>query len=426
MTNTANIKKVLVVLSPDLIRPDKPMESALIRRAVSLAKNTGCELELFHACYDDRPDYGLFTSDEERQNERERLTGKDATRLSEMAVRLKNECAEVRYEVRWDYPRVDAILRKIAQARPDIVMKQAREHSFHLGIATNTDWELARRSPVHIWFVNDDIDDINRVVAAVGHQGVNSTDVTRSADYELFRVAGFVRDTFEADIYPVNAYHTPVMPAFIDSVGMAVVPTQDQQKLRSETVKHHSVAVKALVKHFNISVDNVHISEGQPSKVISDVTKAVNADMIVMGARNIGRLERMVSSVTVEPVLSEMNCDVLVVKDRDISSVPKAASNPSHGIPKYDLEHAIIDPDDTFESPQQVANVSEISIGLRERILQAWEYDVRAEMEAENEGGAIRDFNANTLDQITSAKEVLKMKQEKSADESTRLSKKSA
>jgi|GEM_PF-5628293 len=32
MSKMANIKKVLVILSPDLIKTDKPMESALIRR----------------------------------------------------------------------------------------------------------------------------------------------------------------------------------------------------------------------------------------------------------------------------------------------------------------------------------------------------------------------------------------------------------
>ena len=46
-------------------------------------------------------------------------------------MRLKDEGVNVRYDVRWDYPRVDAILRKTARADPDLVMKQSREHSFH-------------------------------------------------------------------------------------------------------------------------------------------------------------------------------------------------------------------------------------------------------------------------------------------------------
>ena len=423
MTYKAKIKKVLVVLSPDLIRPDKPMESALIRRAISLAKITGCELELFHVCYDGSLDYGFFTSDEERQRERDRLTNKDATRLAEMAMRLKNECTNVRCEVCWEHPRADAILRKIAQAGPDLVMKQARERSFYVGMTTNTDWEIARRSPAHIWFVNEDIDDINRVVAAVGNQGGDPADITTAADYDLFRTAGLIRDIFNAAIYPVNAYQLPATPALVEvGAEMAVAATKDQQKLRTETIEQHSGAVKALAKHFNIAKANLYICEGQPNDVISEITKAVNADMIVMGARNIGRLERLVGSVTVEPVLSETSSDILVVRERDLSRVPDAAPSPIYGMPQYDLEHAITDPEGTFESPQEVANVSDLSIGLRKRILQAWEFDIRAEMAEENEGGPVKGIDVNALDKISSAKALLEMSSKSSGDRPSMLS----
>jgi hypothetical protein len=46
--------------------------------------------------------------------------------------------------------------------------------------------------------------------------------------------------------------------------------------------------------------------------------------MIVMGANSIGRLERLVSSVTVEPVMTETETDILVVRERDDIRVPAA------------------------------------------------------------------------------------------------------
>lgn len=195
-----------------------------------------------------------------------------------------------------------------------------------------------------------------------------------------------------------------------------------QQKMRGETVKQHSGAVKAISKYFNISSGNVRICEGRPNKVIPDVAKSVNADLIVMGAENIGRMERVVNSVTVEPVMSETSCDILIIRDGDASNVPDAASSPAYGIPRYDLEYAIIHPEETFESPLRVAHIAEISIELRKRILQAWEYDVRASMEEENEGGPVRDIDVNTLDEIVSAKALLEMKQETAGSEPVRLS----
>ena len=74
-----NIKKALVVLSPDLIRPDKPEQSPLIQRAVELAKTTGCELELFHVCYDSGLEHQLFESNAKLERQQKKLTDRDAT-----------------------------------------------------------------------------------------------------------------------------------------------------------------------------------------------------------------------------------------------------------------------------------------------------------------------------------------------------------
>lgn len=429
MTYKAKINKVLVVLSPDLIRPDKPMQSTLIKRAVALAKITECELELFHTCFDASLEEGLLTSKEGLDYERNKLIDQDATRLAEMATRMKNECVDVKHEVRWDYPRTDAILRKIAQANPDLVLKQAREHSYLLGISSNTDWELARRSPAHVWFVNEEVRGIDRIVAAVGNKFGDPADITTAADYDLLRMAGMVRDTFKAEIYPVNAFQIPRMAVPNAAIAGAITPVElstIKQPDRAKVVKMHKSVVSALARYFNIKTDNVHICEGKAQDVIPGVANAVNADLIVMGAQSIGRLERLISSVTVEPVMSESRCDIFVVRERDLERVPDAEKTPVYGIAQYDLQRAIINPEDTFESAKQVARLSELSVELRQRILQSWEYDIRAEMDEVDEGGPVGDIDYKALDEILAAKSLLKMKEKKSGNGNSTLNRMSA
>jgi hypothetical protein len=108
--------------------------------------------------------------------------------------------------------------------------------------------------------------------------------------------------------------------------------------------------------------------------------------------------------------MANAGCDILIVRGEITDDVPGVAKRTAKGEPRYDLEYAITHPDDTFESPQQVANLSEISVDLRKRILQAWEYDIRAEMREQNEGGPVREVDADALDQILSAKALLDMK----------------
>lgn len=408
MTNHTELAKVLVVLSPDLIRPDDPADSVLISRAIDLAKATGCELELFHACFDSLVDYQVFTSEDERRKQREAITDRDATLLAEMATRLSDEGVKVSHEVRWDYPRTDAILRKIAESQPDMVMKQSREHSYLLGITSNTDWDLARRSPVHVWLVSDKTTSMNRIVAAVGNQPGDVTDITTAADYELFRTAGTVARGFGARIFPVNAFQTVGTHAYLVSAGAVAPPvpalSADRQMMAKQLERHES-AVQALAQYFHIDADNVRVREGHPSEVITSVASELDADLIVMGARSMSRLERMVRSVTVEPVMADADCDILVVRDEDKRNTVASVRKPTvRGVPRYDVEKAVVDPQNTFHSPADVAEMTEISVDLRHRILQAWEYDIRAALAEENEGGPVRDVDAGALNDIREAR----------------------
>lgn len=416
MIHRANINTLLVVLNQDLIWSGESKQSPLIERAASLARRTGCEIELFHACYDGGLENQLFTPGTDLERLREDFADRYAPALADIATRLKNEGIAVRYEVQWDTPRTDAILRKIAQAKPDIVMKQGREHSFVLGITSNTDWDLARRSPANVWLVNDDVESIERIMAAVGNKVGGPGDITTSADYDLLRMAGLIAEPFEAEIYPVNAYQVCEPRSLIAGLDGAVTPAPEidqEDRRRAQLVKQHSGAVKALAQYFRIPKDNVHIREGHPTQVIPDVADSVGADLIVMGASNISRLERMITSVTVEPVMANSNADILIVRERKFASEQNVADSESLGLPKYDLERAIVSPAATFESPQDVANLPGTSVELRQRILQAWEYDIRAEMVEETEGGLARDIDVDALDEIYSAKAVLDIQQKK-------------
>ena len=416
MTYKERIKKALVVLSPDLIKPDNPRESSLIQRALMLAEKTGCELELFHICYDGGLEDRLLSSNADLERERTQLTDRDATMVAEIATRMKSAGVNVHHEVRWDSPRTDAILRKVAQSRPDIVLKQSREHGFVLGITSNTDWDLVRRSPAHVWLVSDEISDINRIVAAVGNKYGDPGDITTAADYDLLRTAGLIGELCQSDIFPVNAYQVGEAQNFVAGIGgpvATVASASEQERMRAQVVKQHKGSVRAIAQYFNIPKENVYVREGHPNDVITQVAASVDADMIVMGAKSISRLERLISSVTVEPVMADSNTDVLIIREKDTASVPNSTEVPLFGVPRLDLESAITNPEKTFDSPQEVANLPDISVELRKRILQAWEYDIRAEMAEENEGGPARDVDINALDEIFSAKAFLEINQEK-------------
>ena len=423
MNDDATLNKALVVLSPDLVRPDKPEDSILMQRAVALARATGCELELFHVCYDSGLEDGLLRSGQELRREKRQFIDEQATRVAELAANLARQSVRVSHETRWDHPRIDAILRKVGKSSPDVVMKQAREHSYILGIASNADWELARRSSAHVWLVNDDTADIDRIVAAIGCQSPQGEDNEAISDSALLQSADFLANAYGAAVYAVNAFQLPISPGVVAGpTGTATaIPLLDNKELRESTVKRHSDYMRALVQRFDIPINHVRIREGPPDSVVPDVAEEVAADLIVLGARNIGRLERLVTQVTVEPVMSRTRGDIFVVRDSAPPALPEAVTRPLRGRPTFSLDRALVDPEDSFESPQEVASLSEVSLDLRQRILQAWEYDIRAEMAKENEGGPTGDIAINDLEDILAAKEVLEMKKKRQSGQGRTL-----
>ena len=418
MKSEARNRKILVIVGPELLEAAAPMESALLQRAVMLARATGYEIELFHAAFDSALEYQLFKSEEEIDRRRRMVLDRDATRLAEIAAWLVKDGFKAGHEVRWDYPRTDAILKKIAHAKPEFVMKHQDEHGFLLGITTNTDWELARRSTADLWLVHEESDSIDPILAAVGNRSGEPGEIAGATDRRLLETAVRLGRSCEARVLAVNAYELPDVSSFVANVGGTVMPVQsakEQEETRKQILASHEQYVKGLTDKFRIDESDLYIREGHPGSVIPEVAEQAGAGLIVMGANSISRLERIVRPVTVEPVMAEAECDILVIREDQAETAVAESDKPLTGVPRHDLEHAITHPDATFESPQQVANLSDVSIDLRKRILQAWEYDIRAEMAEENEGGPVKPIDVNALDDILSAKAILEMKAKEAA-----------
>lgn len=412
MQSQAELKRVLVLVGPDGVSPENVGDSVLLGRATALAKATGCRLELCHVVHDASLGQWLFTRDAEVLRARDTLVAREATRLAEVAELIAAEGVNVDHDVRWDQPRSDALLRKIHETQPVLVMKRSREHRYVMGLLTNTDWDLIRRSPAHLWFVTEDRADLERLVTAVGTMADDDTIIS-AADYDVFRVAGAIAEAFGADHYPVHAYQVPgaldtyssYLPDLGDRVRMP--PGTTLEDARRDVAQEHGEAIRGFAESFELDPGRIRLAAGHPSDVLPAMASSLAADLIVMGARNLGRWERAFATVTAEPVLADAPCDVIFVKERVGVEVPEAEEAPVTGVPVVDLEQAVTDPARTFGSPEAVVETTTLSVALRERILQAWEGDVRAQMVEEDEGGPVRVTAADCLEAIRAARSAL-------------------
>ena len=408
------IEKILVIVDESEFEQSETNTFAALRRAVSIANATGAKIELFHVCCDPTFTQKIFAVDAGLTKKKEQITARLATSLAEMTLGVDTSGVEISREVRWDYPIVDALLRKIEDYEPDLVIRHAHDHDYLLGLMSNVDWELIRRSPAPLWFVRDEIERIENILTAVGTLATDD-DIISTADYNVFRFATALADAVGARTHAVHSYEVPAgLPNFSmygPIIGGATIYPADQdrtEEARRAIAQEHGEQIQAFAEFFNIDAKNIHLVQGPPSDVLPAAAQSIDADVVVMGARNLDRWQRILGKVTAEPVLARSECDVVFLKPRPKSKIPVTDEQPVTGTPLLDVEAAITHPERVFDSPAEVAEFDELSPRLRERILLAWDQDVRAQIREEEEGGRTKSIDLELLGRIQSAMESIR------------------
>ncbi len=321
--NTNDINRALVIIGPELLELEQPSNTALIRRAEDLARTADAELHLYLLCAESHLGHDAIAA-HAGAGSTDPIPRRDYTAaLAELVEDLPDCCAGVTHEIVEDSEKTSAILRHIARVEPSLVMKQADNHRFFLGIAPHTDWELARRSPVSLWLINEQTSRVDRIVAAVSARPDEPADLTASADYEVLHAADTIGTAFEAEVYPVNAFEVPELAG---SGGAASIPHTQQRLLRTRKLKRRKGILSALAGSFEIARNNLRVREGRPAAVISGVAKEVSADVIVLGRRSVSWLERLIGSVTLEPVMSRADADIFIACGDEPATVRASAA----------------------------------------------------------------------------------------------------
>jgi universal stress protein E len=325
--NTHHIGSALVVFTPEVLEQRQLFDSALIRRVRDLASAAGTDIHFYIQCCERNLGHEAIAAHASAGTPNTRAQLDYSRAVSDLLSQFSDCCAGITHEFVERSDATRAILGQIRRVQPDVVMKEADNHRFLLGLSSHTDWELARQSPANIWLVDEKTARVDRIVAAVGTRRSEPNDVTTPSDYEVLHAADSIGDAFEAEIFPVTACEVPELQG---SGSVASVPAAEQRKLRRTMLTRRRGMLNAVAGFFNIARSNVRVREGRPDAVIPDIAEEVSADVIVMGARSIGRLERAVSSVTIEPVMARTDADVFVVRSDpgETSSVYAEATAP--------------------------------------------------------------------------------------------------
>jgi universal stress protein E len=290
--SSSSWKSILVAVGD----PDARKQVA-IAKAARIAARTGATITLFHAFSMPLPPAAPTDSETLlRRVAKERLD-----QLHKRARALRTVGLDVTCEVAWDFPPAHAIVRRVLESPPDLVVAQSHRHSkLARWFLTNSDWDLIRECPCPVWFVKHErLPKKSLILTAIDPTHAHAKP--SGLDDRLLQAAANVMRQLGGRLAVIHVEDTA--PSIRKSVQSAAT----------------AAAVDDLLQRNGVEADRI-LRAGKPADVLIASAAQLNADLLVMGAVSRSGLSLSHIGNTAEAVIDAVASDVLVVKPRQFKT----------------------------------------------------------------------------------------------------------
>ena len=293
-------KRILAVV--DAERDNQPALS----RAYELASKTGASVTAMMVVYDLSYDMTTMLSPDEREAMRDAVTKEHAKWL---ATHLQEQgFTETDIVVEWNNRSYESIIYYTLNNQIDLVVKATKKHDDLASVIfTPTDWHLMRKCPRPVLLVKEHgWPEGGEIIAAVN---VGSEDDEHAAlNDKLTVIANGYASLLKGSVNLVNSYPSTPLNIAIE------VPEFDPDTYHDAVKNHHLKEMRRHALKYGIPEDKCVVREGLPEKIIPQVAKALDAELVVIGT--VGRVGISAALIgnTAEHVIDELNCDVLAIK----------------------------------------------------------------------------------------------------------------
>jgi universal stress protein E len=267
--------KILIVVDPTHDRP-VALERAVVTAGL-IAQTPGApvkrEMHILVAADMDNNDTSI--KNPRMRRDREWFT-------NELLQPLEESGLEYTLEISWSDDWYGSILKAAEDCGADMIMlpmmKKPRGTERMLNESV---WRLLRTASCPVLIVQPGAQSKrNTVLAAVNFQ-------SHKEEYKMLNdlIIGrgqWIAKTYEADMHVVNAY--------------------------SDSLNYPDRAL--LAQQTGVDTAKIHVKNGDPDQVIADVSKDINADIVVIGTRS--RFSRWRGN-TVEKIVTKVDCDILTI-----------------------------------------------------------------------------------------------------------------
>jgi len=301
------LRNILVVMEPG--SDAQPAFDA----ALTLAQRFGARLELLMSDYQDLHTAYFSPPSATVQEFQDTVMSAHRAVLEKYVQRAEAVGVPAICEALWGSPFHEIVLGRVAATRPDLVVKHSVHHNrIERTLFTGSDWHLIRECPAPLLLVKAP-DRLAGAKMLVCVDPLHAHDKPAALDHRLLRTAAFLAGPLAGE---VHALHVFAIPTPVTVVGDAYIAAATSVPPPEATVAAATAAFRQLVAVHSLPESRTHLKIGAPARDILAEARALDVDIVIMGAVSRGRLDRWFVGNTAEAVLDKLACNVWVEKPR--------------------------------------------------------------------------------------------------------------
>lgn len=291
------------------IDPTKESQIALQRALIIAKKDKEIKITLFLCCYDLSYEMTSLSSNEERQAMQRIVLKENKEWLEAISAPYQEQGIVIDNLVIWHNRPFQAAIIEILKNSYDLVIKSTHSHSKLSAILfTPTDWNLLRKCPVPVLLVkHQQWPEHGNILCAIDCKSIQDDD-HHQLNQQILTDAKMMAEIINANIHVVNAYPSPPMNIMLE------LPEFDPVNYEDGLKKFHQETLNNYANKHQISDDNVHLKQGLPEDVISNVAKEIDAELVILGTVGRSGLSATLLGHTAEQVIDSLDCDLLALK----------------------------------------------------------------------------------------------------------------
>lgn len=302
------LNHIMVVIEPEADR------QPALDKALRLARGSGAEIELLICDHSRYLEDGFFFDPPRAAELRREHVRKNRDLLEEMAVALRDQGIRVRVDARWGRPPYEAIIDKVLEEQPDLLVQSTRHHErIARLLLSHQDWQLLRFCPCPLLLVKDR-DWVEQPSVLVAVDPVHANDKPASLDARLAESGATIAALLRGRMHLYYSCHQPPVSGLYP---VQVDPAAYEEQLEGLQQRH------------GLEKEQIHIRDEEIEESLPALAGELDTAVVVMGALSRSRLDHLLVGSTAERLLDRLEQDVLVIKPEGTTDTVRKARQES-------------------------------------------------------------------------------------------------